>query len=133
MSTTHDGTTDVATTTGPLADHLYTGWTIIANAGPPGDRGNWDAMDPEWRDAAVRWRDRFHELLEAQGRPWWVAEGAELPDIAKYAESEVFVAGALSTLPPFDHYHPQWCLPLARQAIDALSEWEPTDARGVES
>lgn len=119
---------DTRTITGPLADHLYTAWTVIANAGPAGDRGNWDAMDPEWRDAAVRWRDRFHELLaDGNGDPWWMPEGTEIPDAKKYVESERFVAGALSTLPPFDHYHPQWCLPLARQAIEALSEWEPID------
>lgn len=59
--------------------------------------------------------------------PWAVGP---IPPLDRYQESEVFVAGALSTLPPFDRFHPQWALPFARQALDALSEWEPTDARG---
>ena len=41
---------------------------------------------------------------------------------------EQFVAGALSTLPPFDVYHPAWALPFARQAIDAMDRYEPDDA-----
>lgn len=51
----------------------------------------------------------------------------DLPDVHLYTESEAFVAGALSTLPPFDKFHPAWALPHARQALDALGEWEPTD------
>jgi hypothetical protein len=47
--------------------------------------------------------------------------------MALYVESEAFVAGAISTLPPFDKFHPAWALPIARQALDALSAWEPTD------
>jgi hypothetical protein len=57
--------------------------------------------------------------------PW--ADG-EVPSVSTYLESECFVAGALSTLPPFDKFHPAWALPHARQALDALSEWEPSDA-----
>jgi hypothetical protein len=52
----------------------------------------------------------------------------EIPDSALYVESERFVAGALSTLPPFDRFHPQWALPHARAALEALTEWEPSDA-----
>lgn len=50
-----------------------------------------------------------------------------MPDPLAFVESERFVAGAISTLPPFDQYHPSWALPHARQALDALSEWEPSD------
>jgi hypothetical protein len=56
--------------------------------------------------------------------PW--ASG-EIPAADLYLESERFVAGALSTLPPFTSYHPAWCLPFARQMMDALMEWEPSD------
>jgi len=45
-----------------------------------------------------------------------------------FVESELFVAGALSTMPPFDVWHPAWALPFARRALWALAEWEPTDA-----
>jgi len=55
--------------------------------------------------------------------PW--ATG-DMPDSNLYVESERFVAGALSTLPPLDAYHPAWALPFARQALRALSEWEPS-------
>lgn len=34
-------------------------WGIIANAG----EGNWDNETPEWREAAERWRDAYHETL----------------------------------------------------------------------
>jgi hypothetical protein len=57
--------------------------------------------------------------------PEW-AEG-DMPDPKLYLESECFVAGAISTLPPFDKFHPAWALPAARQALDALSEWEPSE------
>jgi len=36
-------------------------WGLIANAWG----GNWDDADPEWRAAAIRWRDAYHESLEA--------------------------------------------------------------------
>lgn len=62
---------------------------------------------------------------EPPGPPPWADDDMPNPD--RYAESELFVAGALSTMPPFDQYHPSWCLPFARQALDALGEWEPTD------
>jgi hypothetical protein len=58
-------------------------------------------------------------------RPPWAS--GPLPDPRSYIESELFVAGALSTMEPFRHYHPAECLPYARRALEALSEWEPTD------
>ena len=36
-------------------DLLATAWAIIANAGG----GNWDRETREWREVAVRWRDRY--------------------------------------------------------------------------
>ena len=67
------------------------------------------------------------EHCEPMQSPPWV-DGNTIPDMNAYMESELFVAGAISTLPPFSSYHPAWALPIARQALDALSEWEPTDA-----
>lgn len=58
-----------------------------------------------------------------QTPPW--ATGPP-PDPKIYMDSELFVAGALSTLPPFDHFHPAWALPHARLALDALGDWEPS-------
>ena len=64
----------------------------------------------------------------APERPGWVDDDAEAPEPHSYVESELVVAGALSTMPPFSSLHPAWALPFARRALDALSEWEPTDA-----
>lgn len=50
------------------------------------------------------------------------------PDVNTYIESEVFVAGALSTMSPFAKHHPAYALPFARRALEALSGWEPNDA-----
>jgi hypothetical protein len=61
----------------------------------------------------------------APTRPTW-ADGA-MPDTNSYVESELFVAGALSTMRPFAGYHPAWALPFARTALAALSDWEPID------
>lgn len=48
-------------------DLLEAAWGIIANA----DRG-WN--DPEWKEAAERWRDDYHERLDAKlpSIPWKV-------------------------------------------------------------
>lgn len=43
-------------------DLIYTAWAIIANAG----EGDWSRETPDWRDAAVRWRDRFHARIDAR-------------------------------------------------------------------
>jgi len=41
--------------------------------------------------------------------------------------TECFVAGRLSTMPPFaDQFSPR-ALPFARQMLEALGEWEPSD------
>ena len=65
---------------------------------------------------------------EPPRNPPWVGDStAPAPDLNAYMESELFVAGAISTLPPFSSYHPAWALPIAREALDALSEWEPSE------
>ena len=41
-------------------DLTHTAWAIIANS------ANWNMEDPtslEWRAAAIRWRDKYHESL----------------------------------------------------------------------
>jgi hypothetical protein len=43
---------------------LEEGWGVIANAG----NGDWDNESQAWREAAVRWRDRYREVL-AQAAP----------------------------------------------------------------
>ena len=55
---------------------------------------------------------------DATAPPW--VEG-EIPATDRYLPVEVYVAGALSTHPPFREFHPQWCLPLARVALDAFA------------
>jgi hypothetical protein len=35
-------------------------WIIIANAGG----GDWTKETPEWQEAAIRWRDAYHEWLD---------------------------------------------------------------------
>ena len=43
-------------------DLIETAWGVIANA------EGWDE-DSEWHRAAIRWRDRWHELLRNDGDP----------------------------------------------------------------
>jgi len=44
---------------GPTDDLLETAWVIIANS----YGGNWDMAGKDWREAAERWRDKYHETL----------------------------------------------------------------------
>jgi hypothetical protein len=46
----------------PPSDLLYNAWTVIANVGV--HRGGWDTQHDDWRDAAERWRDRWHATLQ---------------------------------------------------------------------
>ena len=58
--------TDQDTPIAPSDDLLYTAWTIIANA------AHWNMEDPsslEWRAAAIRWRDRFHDTIATVAGP----------------------------------------------------------------
>lgn len=59
----------------PPDDLAYRAWTIIANVGHR--QGGWDAQDPEWVEAAIRWRDEFHDSLHAAERAQ--AEAVPLP------------------------------------------------------
>lgn len=47
------------TTNNDLRDLLELAWGIIANS----YGGNWDLASLEWREAAIRWRDRYHATL----------------------------------------------------------------------
>lgn len=49
------------------------------------------------------------------------------PDPNLFFEAECFVAGAISTMPPFDQHHPAYALPYARVALEAMGEFVPTD------
>lgn len=60
--------------------------------------------------------------------PDTVWPGEDMPDVDAYTEAEQFVAGAISTLPPFSRRHPAWALPIAQRALMALAEWEPADS-----
>lgn len=61
-------------------------------------------------------------------RPPWIDADAVPPDTKNFSSVELFIAGALSTMPPFSEYHPGWCLPYAAEALRALSEWMPDEA-----
>lgn len=43
-----------------LRDELELAWGIIANAGG----GDWKTQTEVWQDAAKRWRDRYHVILD---------------------------------------------------------------------
>ena len=45
--------------TAPLERELELAWGIIANAGG----GDWTKEPPQWREAAAKWRDRYHALV----------------------------------------------------------------------
>ena len=42
-----------------LLDHLELAWGVIANA----NGGDWEKANKEWHDAAIRWRDEYHRIL----------------------------------------------------------------------
>jgi hypothetical protein len=50
---------DTARDVTPELELLDLAWGVIANAG-------WDGMEksPGWQEAAVRWRDQYHALLD---------------------------------------------------------------------
>ena len=50
---------DAARDETPEMELLELAWGVIANAG-------WDGMakSPDWQEAAVRWRDQYHALLD---------------------------------------------------------------------
>lgn len=44
-----------------VTDLEESAWGLIANA----NEGNWEAAHPEWKDAAIRWREAYHAKLRA--------------------------------------------------------------------
>ena len=69
--------------------------------------------------------DPVEPVTPTPARPSWA--NGDPPDLQMFTELELFVAGALSTMPPFASFHPREALPFARQALEAIGEWEPTD------
>ena len=67
-------------------------------------------------------------MPKTDDRPPWVNAEVEPPDTRDFSSAEVFIAGALSTMPPFSQYHPGWALPFAAESIRALNEWMPDRA-----
>ena len=78
------GITEDAPPSEPTMDLLETAWGIIANAG-------WDGMaqTPGWQEAAVRWRDRYHEVL----REFCASRPTPVPSAAGYADGTGAGAG----------------------------------------
>ena len=75
---------------------------------------------------STEWDDD-HNTAVYRLTPW--ADLIPRPELDSrlYTESELFCAGAMSTMPPFDKMHPTVCLPYARKMLEALGEWEPSD------
>lgn len=71
------------------------------------------------------WLREPRPMTEQAFRPSWVTDDEPMPDPQLCDPLEAFVAGALSTLPPFDVHHPAWAIPHAKQALRAVMEWEP--------
>lgn len=46
-------------------DLLELAWGLIANKGG----GDWDRESEEWREAATRWRDKYHAVLRRHLAP----------------------------------------------------------------
>lgn len=44
---------------------IETAWGVIANAG----QGDWERESPEWKEAAERWRQLYHDMLDRHGDP----------------------------------------------------------------
>jgi hypothetical protein len=44
---------------------VHWAWSVIANV----SEGDWDKQPPEWRDAAITWRDAYHRYLDALPPP----------------------------------------------------------------
>lgn len=57
--------------------------------------------------------------------PDWVDEGSI--DTGDYTGLECYVAGALSTMPPFSNKYSPRALPFARKALQAIDTWDPNE------
>lgn len=55
-----------------MLDLIEAAWGIIANV----SESDWSKQTPEWQAAAVRWRDRYHALLDTYAND---KEGKEGP------------------------------------------------------
>jgi len=65
---------DAITELGSLRSLVEEAWGLIANCA----RGNWDNETEMWREAAVRWRNRYSTLIGALGCPTG-SQGAKGP------------------------------------------------------
>ena len=80
----HDDPLDAAG--GEWGDLAYSAWVIIANA----HAGDWNYAHPDWREAAGRWRDKFHAMLAPAVAPpadmaaLWAITGKAVPDGAEH-------------------------------------------------
>ena len=52
----------VARVIDPLLDQLELAWGLIANAGG----GDWNKESEKWTEAANKWRDEWHNILDAK-------------------------------------------------------------------
>ena len=69
--------------------------------------------------------DRYDKAVmmeNNQRTPTWVDETAVVPDSREYTELELKIAGLLSTLPPFNSFHPAWALPQARIIVQSFEK-----------
>lgn len=44
-----------------------------------------------------------------------------------------YLAGVLSTFPPYDLEHPELCIPMAEAVVKALEDWLPDDDQKIET
>ena len=46
----------------PLLDTIEAAWGIIASS----NHGDWSGETAEWQEAAARWRDNWHQILDGR-------------------------------------------------------------------
>jgi len=56
----------------PPDDLDYKAWVLLANV----SEGDWTKQTPEWREAALRWREAFHESLDGRNMVPPTVDGA---------------------------------------------------------
>lgn len=79
-----------------------------------------DKLDQIDRGLMVGWFANAMAAQERKGLSW---EDPGSVDSNDYTPFENFVAGALSTMPPFSNQHPSRALPYAREAFNAASRY----------
>jgi hypothetical protein len=99
---------------------LEAAWGLIANAGG----GNWDSQTLEWREAASRWRDAYHDALDAKTAQPVAAEDqdAPWPDWSVRMEVLRILAG------PDSWAQPAQLLAAARALLTFVTGADPGDA-----